>query len=134
MKRLILPKYGKEPLLLIQRDIPKLIPGYYLVRIAYAPINPSDLNYLKGNFSFRKELPTGFGFEGSGIIIDAEDKMMIGKKVGVSDPKDSPFGTYGTHLLSRIESTIIWPDDVDLRQAACWIVNPFTAFGFKTIA
>lgn len=49
----------------------------------YAPVNPSDINFFQGRYGVRKE---GFaipGFEGSGVIEEAEDKWMIGKHVSV---------------------------------------------------
>lgn len=56
---------------------------------------------------------------------------MIGKKVAVSSPKDSRYGTYATYLLAPKKAVIVWPNEVDLRQIACSIVNPLTIVGFK---
>lgn len=58
---------------------------------------------------------------------------MIGKKVSVFAPKNGNDGTYATHLLAPTSTTIVWPDNVDLRQIACSIVNPLTLIGFKQL-
>ena len=34
----------------------------------YAPINPADLGFMFGKYGITRTLPTGMGFEGSGII------------------------------------------------------------------
>lgn len=67
MRRLVLKEYGKNPVW-VGEEKPGLVPGHYLVKMAYAPINPSDLNYMIGSYAIKKELPAGFGFEGSGVI------------------------------------------------------------------
>ena len=70
MKKLVLTAYGELPKL-VSCDVPKLTESNYLVRMSYAPLNPSDLNFSIGSYGIKKELPTGFGFEGSGIIEQA---------------------------------------------------------------
>lgn len=35
----------------------------------YAPINPSDVFYVKGIYGIRKPLPTVGGFEGCGEVV-----------------------------------------------------------------
>jgi len=54
-----------------------------LVKVKYAPINPSDIGFifnLYGRFK-HKEYPCNLGFEGSGIIENSRDKTLIGKRV-----------------------------------------------------
>lgn len=52
-----------------------------IVNICYAPVNPSDVYYVKGMYGIRKPLPTIGGFEGCGIIEEAQDKNIIGRHV-----------------------------------------------------
>ncbi len=64
---------------------PKLNPesNNVLVKVSYAPINPSDIGYifnLYGRYK-HKYYPCNIGFEGSGIIEESRDKTQIGKRV-----------------------------------------------------
>lgn len=40
-----------------------------LIKMKYAPINPSDLNFYLGFYGIRKEGFPIVGFEGSGIVL-----------------------------------------------------------------
>ena len=53
MRRLLLAEYGKAPNH-IASEKPKLIPDHYLIKIAHAPINPSDLFFMTGNYAIKK--------------------------------------------------------------------------------
>lgn len=43
-------------------------PGEVLIRVGAAPINPSDLSFLRGRY-VRKKLPVVAGFEGAGTVV-----------------------------------------------------------------
>jgi NADPH:quinone reductase-like Zn-dependent oxidoreductase len=49
--------------------IPKPRDGEVLVKMIAAPINPSDIAFLKGFYSSEKPHPCVPGFEGSGIVV-----------------------------------------------------------------
>lgn len=49
--------------------------------MSYAPVNPSDVLYLKGMYGIRKNLPTIGGFEGCGVVEDSRDSSIVGKRV-----------------------------------------------------
>lgn len=51
---------------LVVQDVPRPVPeaGEVLIGVAAAPINPSDLAFLEGNYSPRPSLPTRAGLEG----------------------------------------------------------------------
>lgn len=55
-------------------ELPKpenLQKGQVLVKMAYAPINPSDLAFLTGNYGIKKEYPVVPGLEGSGTVVSS---------------------------------------------------------------
>jgi NADPH:quinone reductase-like Zn-dependent oxidoreductase len=67
-------------------DRPVLPPGKgeALVKVAAAPINPSDLGFIWGGYGFRKPLPCVPGFEGSGTIVavgEGVNEARIGERV-----------------------------------------------------
>lgn len=49
----------------------------------YAPINPSDLNFYTGQYGVRKDGFPIMGFEGSGEVVESNNKDQIGRKVSV---------------------------------------------------
>lgn len=65
--------------------IPKPSKGQVLIKVMAAPINPSDLELFKGNYSHQKKLPTVMGFEGCGTVVENGGGMigwsLLGKKV-----------------------------------------------------
>ena len=79
---------------LVLKEIPKLTLNHlnstpeskYLIKVHYTPINPSDLSFITGRYGRYQDgkFPKTAGFEGSGIIVDAETeeaRKNIGKKV-----------------------------------------------------
>lgn len=68
MKALVLEDF-KTPASLKVIEIPVPRNGEVLIRVESAPINPSDLAFLKGHYSSNKPLPCVPGFEGSGVVV-----------------------------------------------------------------
>jgi NADPH:quinone reductase-like Zn-dependent oxidoreductase len=62
---------------------PKITHGKSVIKVLYSPINPSDFGFIAGVYGREKfeRFPKPLGFEGSGIIIDSENKNLMGKKV-----------------------------------------------------
>lgn len=70
MKAVVLEALTDPPQLLIKQvPIPTPGPGEVLIRIEAAPINPSDLYFIRGLYGTKPQLPTVPGFEGSGIVV-----------------------------------------------------------------
>jgi len=53
-----------------------------------SPINPSDLGFIAGTYSNRKEPPVIPGFEGSGTVVSSSGGLIgwsiVGKRVAVA--------------------------------------------------
>lgn len=84
MKALILE--GPEKISVKNVPIPKPADGQVLIKVMAAPINPSDIVFIKlGAYSDTKKTPCIAGFEGSGLVIENGGGFMgwglVGKKV-----------------------------------------------------
>ena len=141
MKGIILPQYNKNiirALLSLKPEEKELrAPGKdeVVIKIHAAPCNPSDMAFMQGGYNIVKTLPSIMGFEGSGIVVDAgeEASHLIGKRVSCFTQDDSD-GTWAEFLITKKENVILLKEEMDMDQAACFTVNPFTAHGMMEIA
>ena len=53
MRSLNILKYGRFPSL-IEAPLPIIDPSSVLVRMKFAPVNPSDINFFQGRYGVRK--------------------------------------------------------------------------------
>src|SRR6476619_5712119 len=86
MKTLQLSSFGAPPDVVELADVDPADPGpgQLAVSIEAAPINPSDLNLIRGIYGVRPELPTALGSEGVGRVIavgDGVDRSRVGSRV-----------------------------------------------------
>lgn len=114
-------------------EMPRPGPGDVLIKVAAAPINPSDAGFLQGRSSYRQPTyPTTLGFEGSGTVVAAGSgllaRMRLGKEVGFAARLDS--GTWAEYALARATACIPKAKQVSLEQASMSIINPVTAWAF----
>ncbi|HEY9113607.1 MAG TPA: zinc-binding dehydrogenase [Bacteroidales bacterium] len=141
MKSVILPAYNKNILRALlslqvsEKEIPQPADGEVLVKMHAASCNPSDIAFIQGGYNIVKTLPAVPGFEGSGHVIEAgkNAKEFIGKNISCFVQEDAD-GTWCEFFVTKKENVIVLEDAMDLDQAACFMVNPFTAFGLIEIA
>lgn len=103
-------------------------PGEALVRIATAPINPSDLLYIMGEYGFRKPLPMIPGFEASGKVVavgEGVSEALIGLRVACTYGNED--GTWAEYMRTAATNCIPLPDHIDLEHGSMLIANPLTA-------
>ncbi|MEO0410743.1 MAG: zinc-binding dehydrogenase [Pseudomonadota bacterium] len=116
-----------------ERALPPLKKGQVLVEMEAAPCNPSDLMFMRGLYGVRKTLPAVPGWEGVGRVIASGGgfmgNMVKGKRVAVGSQDDNG-GTWSTHIITAANSCLPVDDDLSVGNAACFLVNPFTAYGF----
>lgn len=110
-----------------------------LVKIHYAPVNPSDAYYVKGLYGMKKALPTIGGFEGCGVIEEANDTDFIGKKVMCWIDDDDSSGTWADYCVVKRKNLIILDEGLpylnDNFASYCSpFINPVTAICFLDIA
>ncbi len=120
-------------------DMPVRQPGagQVLVRMAAAPINPSDLAFIKGGYGNPKDFPLIPGFEGSGTVVAAGSglypRYLLGKRVACAT--SAAFGgTWAEYVLTSASSCVSLPRGLSFEQGATAIVNPMTALAFFEMA
>ncbi|WP_448565426.1 zinc-binding dehydrogenase [Thalassotalea ganghwensis] len=117
----------------IQREekvIPALKKGQVLVKVLASPVNPSDLVYLLGKYGLTAQEGKFCGFEGVGVVINANaglyGKWLTGKRVALSaDPEQD--GLWAQYAITRANYCLPVNKDIPDDQAATLIVNPCTS-------
>ncbi|XP_068823727.1 enoyl-[acyl-carrier-protein] reductase, mitochondrial isoform X1 [Capricornis sumatraensis] len=98
------------------------------VKILAAPINPSDINMIQGNYGLLPQLPAVGGNEGVGQVV-AVGSSVTGVKPGDwVIPANPGLGTWRTEAVFSEEELITVPSDIPLQCAATLGVNPCTAY------
>uniref|UniRef100_Q5RBL3 Enoyl-[acyl-carrier-protein] reductase, mitochondrial n=1 Tax=Pongo abelii TaxID=9601 RepID=Q5RBL3_PONAB len=93
-----------------------------------APINPSDINMIQGNYGLLPELPAVGGNEGVAQVI-AVGSNVTGLKPGDwVIPANAGLGTWRTEAVFSEKALIQVPSDIPLQSAATMGVNPCTAY------
>src|ERR1019366_2509346 len=136
--RAILLKDVKPPSLAVEEiPDPRLKPGQVLIKMAAAPINPSDLVFLLNQYGVKKTLPVVPGFEGSGTVVESNaglyGRWLMGKRVGCRAPEDG-HGTWAEFMATETTGVIPLRKDVTLEQGASLLVNPLTAWALLSMA
>ncbi|WP_263145308.1 zinc-dependent alcohol dehydrogenase family protein [Pseudomonas sp. RIT-PI-AD] len=118
-------RHGKpeEVIKAVELERPSLKPDEVLIKVLAAPINPSDLLTLSGEYGRLPPLPAFAGNEGVGEI-DAcgsgVDKLKAGQRVLLP----SGCGSWSSHVPAKAEAVLPLPAEGDVRQLAMLTVNP----------
>jgi NADPH:quinone reductase-like Zn-dependent oxidoreductase len=134
MKALVLNKFGDPPALeYTDVQVAKPARDEVLIKVAVAPINPSDLILLGGRNPFPRQLPLIPGFEGSGTVIEsgggAIADQLVTRNVACRAISDGN-GTWAEYVVTKAERCIPLEPAVSLQQGAMMLVNPLTAWAF----
>lgn len=120
---------GPEPQDVIEAigvDLPALQPGQALVEVLAAPINPSDVLTLTGDYGQLPALPAVGGNEGVGRVLELAGDVT-GLRVGQVVLLPVGCGSWRTHLVADAKALMALPAGADPRQLAMLAVNPPTA-------
>src|SRR5690348_12501508 len=104
-------------------------PGQLAVSIEAAPINPSDLNLIRGIYGVRPDLPAPLGAEGVGRVIavgDAVDQARVGTRVLVVPTLEQ--ATWREQAVLDEANAVPVDGDGDPLQLAMLGINPITAY------
>lgn len=121
---------------IVEKEIPAIEhDDDVLVKMYAASCNPSDIAFIQGGYNIVKTLPAVPGFEGSGKIVEAgrNARHLIGKNVSCFIQKDVD-GTWAEHFRLSKNDILLLNEEMDMDQAACFTVNPFTAYALVEMA
>ena len=130
MKAVVFPHYGepKEVLEVTDTSRPEPREGEVRVRVLLSPVNPSDLLYVRGDYSgVTPHFPAAVGFEGVGVI-DAlgpgVGQLAIGQRVIVINGQG---GNWAGYSVVPASSAYPAPADFTDEQVASFMINPASA-------
>ncbi|XP_034875165.1 enoyl-[acyl-carrier-protein] reductase, mitochondrial isoform X3 [Mirounga leonina] len=98
------------------------------VKMLAAPINPSDINMIQGNYGLLPKLPAVGGNEGVGQVVAVGGSVTGVKPGDWVIPASAGLGTWQTEAVFSEEALISIPSDLPLQSAATLSVNPCTAY------
>jgi NADPH:quinone reductase len=117
--------------------IPQPKKGQVLIKMAYSPINPSDMAFLIGNYGLKKAFPVVPGLEGSGAVVASGGgflaNRLMNQNVACTAP-NSGNGTWAEYMLTDASKCIKLKSQINLAQGAMLFVNPLTALAFSKMA
>jgi NADPH:quinone reductase-like Zn-dependent oxidoreductase len=131
MKTLQLSRFGEptDVVELAEVDPADPGPGQLAVSIEAAPINPSDLNLIRGVYGVRPDLPAALGAEGVGRVTsvgDGVDGSRVGTRVMVIPTFEQ--ATWREQAVLDERNAVPVGLDGDPLQLAMLGVNPVTAY------
>ncbi|PYJ48222.1 MAG: alcohol dehydrogenase, partial [Verrucomicrobia bacterium] len=109
------------------RPWPTPAPDEVLVQMRAAPINPADLNQIEGKYPVRPELPATPGFEGAGVVVDA-DASASTIRAGTVVILPHNLGTWREAVAVKATELVAVPPGIDPVHAAMLKINPMTAW------
>ena len=121
MQKIVYDRFGPptEVLRVVEEERPPLAPGQVRVEVLRAPINPSDLLQVAGDYGVRPDLPAVAGNEGLGRIVEGEGTGQL-----VLLPAGQ--GTWRSEMVADPRHLVPLPEG-DLDQLSMLMVNPATA-------
>ena len=159
MKSARINAYSQDPddIRIEEVPVPEPRPGQVRVRMLMSPVNPSDLNFLRGTYSQALDrivwnrgrggagLPVCFdpglsnpcpqppyalGGEGVGIVEACGAGLLARRLRGrrVAVASGPPNGTWQQCTVVDAKRAVVMPDSVPDEQAAMFFVNPLTAW------
>lgn len=100
--------------------------GQALVAVLAAPINPSDVLTLTGQYGILPPLPAVGGSEGVGRVVELGPDTQ-GPAIGQTVLLPAGSGTWTTHVVAPAARLVPLPNGADPKQLAMLTVNPPTA-------
>jgi len=107
-------------------DAPALQTGQARIALLAAPINPSDVLTLTGEYGMLPPLPAIGGNEGVGRVIELGPDTA-GPALGQTVLLPVGIGTWASEIIADAAKLVPLPNDADPKQLAMLTVNPPTA-------
>ena len=109
------------------RPWPTAAAGEVIVKMRAAPINPADLNQIEGKYPVWAELPATPGFEGAGIVAEA-DRNATKIATGALVILPHNVGTWRDTVAVKADELVVVPTGIEPMHAAMLKINPMTAW------
>lgn len=105
-----------------------------LVKVHSGVINPSDLMFVDGHYSAKKNFPFIPGFEGSGVVVaggsSVKSQSLVGKNICFLSSGEDDAGSYSEFTVLDNNSAFELPSTLSLQEGATCLINPLTVEGF----
>ncbi|MEX0728785.1 MAG: zinc-dependent alcohol dehydrogenase family protein [Planctomycetaceae bacterium] len=129
MKTVIFDQCGEPADVLAVREVnsPGLRAGEVLVEMRASPVNPSDLLFIRGEYTALPRFPAVPGFEGVGVVTQGAGllgRRLVGTRVSVIGGDE---GHWREQSVAKARQVIPLPRLLSDEQAAMFFVNPATA-------
>ena len=105
---------------------PELGEGQVLLEMLAAPINPSDVLTLTGQYGVLPPLPAVGGNEGVARVAE-HGPDVSGPTIGQTVLLPVGIGTWATHIVADARALVPLPNEVDPIQLSMMTINPPTA-------
>ena len=105
---------------------PKLKEGQVLLEMLAAPINPSDVLTLTGQYGILPPLPAIGGNEGVAKVLE-HGPGVTAPEIGQTVLLPMGIGTWATHMVAEAKTLVSLPNGVDPVQLSMITINPPTA-------
>jgi len=125
-----------QPLYVREISVPKPRKGEVLVKMTASPINPSDLAFMMGGYTFKTGLPVTPGNEGSGVVVASGGGFMAGRLIGkrvACFAREGMGGAWAEYMATSASFCVPIGNNNDLEQASMALINPLTALAFINI-
>lgn len=129
IKSLLVKKINATEVDFEEKECRTLEKSEVLIKVKYVPLIHYDLMKMSGVTG--AQFPYTPCVECSGIIEDAFNKNLIGKKVSFLSLK---FGCLSNRIIANEDEVLILNDDADLLAGCQMSCNPFTASGIVDMA
>jgi NADPH:quinone reductase-like Zn-dependent oxidoreductase len=125
----VFDRHGPPESVIQVKDVPPPVPGpgEVRVRMRASPVNPSDLQYVRGGYGLTPTFPATPGFEGVGVVEAGGGlygNFLRGRRVAVLNGRT---GNWAELAVAPARTCIPIPGDIPDEQAAAFFVNPATA-------
>lgn len=122
---------------IMQVPVPVPGKGEVLVKMAAAPVNPSDMARIKNVSEVSSRAGFIAGIEGSGTVVDCGSglipRLWLGKRVACSSSVSSG-GSWAEYMVTKAMSCVPLTANISDEQGSMMLVNPLTALAFIDIA
>jgi len=116
--------------------VPQLKKGEVLVKMAAAPVNPSDLARINNITTAEESISFFPGIEGSGTVVAAGKGLLpglwLGKRVACSAANPES-GTWSEYMATSASFCFPISKSISDEQGSMLLVNPMTAVAFFDI-